>query len=453
MSDLLFDPSELPERPAVEPPAAASGWPRLRQASRQQIELREASLDELLPADHEARIVWEAVCELDLSPWLREIRAVEGHVGRRATDPRILLALWIYATLQGEGSAREIDRLCQVHLAYQWLCGGVSVNYHLIANFRSQSGEKWDVLMTDLVAGLMHQNLVTLRRVAQDGMRVRANVGKSSFRRRASLERCQQEAREQIELLKKLAEENPHELSEQQLAARQRAAKERAERIAAALHNCDELQKNRETRAKTDCKPAKEARASTTDPEARNMKVANGGYEPGYNVQFATDVESKIIVGVEVTNAGNDSEQLAPMLDQQQQRYGKNAEEALVDGGFVSRAGITDADANHHCLVFAPVKDEAKQREAGKDPFAPHRDDSPEMAAWRKRMADPASQLLYRLRSQTAEWVNARCRNWGLRQMPVRGQPKCRIVALLYAITHNLLIGRTLRATANLPSQ
>jgi hypothetical protein len=296
-----------------------------------------------------------------------------------------------------------------------------------------------------LVAGLMHQNLVTLQRVAQDGMRVRANAGKSSFRRQESLERCQAEARQQIELLKQLAEENPHELSQQQLAARQRGAEERAERIAAALRNRDELQARREQRAKIDCQPAKAARASTTDPEARPMKVANGGYEPGYNVQFATDVESRIIVGVEVTNAGADSEELAPMLDQQQQRYGKNAQEMLVDGGFVSRAAITDAEANHRCLVYAPVKDEAKQRQAGKDPFASRSQDSPPVAAWRRRMGEEASKMLYRLRAQTAEWVNARCRNWGLRQMPLRGQMKCRIVALLYAITHNLLIGWKLR--------
>lgn len=449
MSDQLFEPGELPERPQAGPPERLEGRPRLRHASRGQVEFRQASLDQLLPPDHEVRMVWAAVCELDLSPWLREIRAVEGHVGRGATDPRILLALWIYATLQGEGSAREIDRLCHVHLAYQWLCGSVSLNHHLIGDFRSQGGEKWDALLTDLVAALMHQNLVTLKRVAQDGMRVRANAGKSSFRRQASLERCQQEAREQIELLKKLADENPHELSQQQLAARQRAAQERADRIAAALRNRDELQEKREKRAKIDCQPAKEARASTTDPEARNMKVANGGYEPGYNVQFSTDVDSKIIVGVEVTNAGSDSEQLSPMLAQQQQRYGKNAAEALIDGGFVSRATITDADVKHRCLVYAPLKDEQKQRLAGKDPFAPHKGDSPQMAQWRQRMKEPANQKLYRLRAQTAEWVNARCRNWGLRQMPLRGQPKCRIVALLYAITHNLLVGRTLRTEAS----
>lgn len=173
------------------------------------------------------------------------------------------------------------------------------------------------------------------------------------------------------------------------------------------------------------------------------MKVANGGYEPGCNAQFSSDVDSKIVVGVEMTNAGSDSEQLSPMLAQQRQRYGKNAAEALIDGGFVSRAAITDAYAIHQCLVYAPLKDEQMQPLAGKDPFAPHKGDLPQMAQWRQRMKEPANQLLYRLRAQAAEWVNARCCNWGLRPLPLRGQPKCRIVALLYVITHNLLIGRT----------
>lgn len=448
MSDMLFDPGELPERPA-KPTAPTGGKPRLRLAQRKQVEYREASLDELLPADHEVRAIWDAVCALDLSPWLGEIRAVEGHVGRDATDPRILLALWIYATLQGEGSAREIDRLCRERLPYQWLCGGVSLNYHLLANFRSQSGVKWDTLMTDLVAGLMHQELVTLNRIAQDGMRVRAHAGKSSFRRLASLERCQADAREQIERLKQLADENPHELSQQQLAARQRAAQERAERIEAALKNREKLAKIREKREKSEKHPPPEARVSTTDPEARTMKFANGGYEPGYNVQFATDIDSQIIVGVEVTNEGGDWSQLPPMLEQLHTRYGQRPQAAYVDGGFVTKESITQASVEHDCLVYAPIKDEQKQLRAGKDPYAPRPGDTPPVAEWRQRMGEALSKQLYRLRAQTAEWVNARCRNWGLRQMPVRGQAKCRVIALLHAITHNLLIGMKLRAEAS----
>jgi transposase len=432
---------------AADAAEAAGGKPRLRVPQRDQIEFRFASLDQMLEADHPARIVWAAVCALDLSGWLQRIKAVEGHVGRDATDPRMLLALWVYATVQGVGSARELDRLCRKHLAYQWLCGGVSVNYHLLADFRSQNAGPWDDLLTKIVGSLMAEGLVALQRVAQDGMRVRANAGKASFRRRRTLERCLQQAHQQVEALKQLVDESPEQLTQRQQAARQRAAEQRQRRLEEALRHCEELQQQREARAKKTCQPAKEARASTTDPEARVMQFSDGGYRPGYNVQFSTDTASGVIVGVDVTNVGNDSEQLPPMLDQLQERYGTVPEEALVDGGFASREAIDDAAARG-CTVYAPLKEEEKQRAAGKDPYAPKKGDSDAVAAWRARMGTAAAKVLYRLRCQTAEWVNAVCRNHRLWQMPARGQPKCRIVATLHAITHNLLWGVKLRAEA-----
>jgi transposase len=453
VNDFLFAGMEgqagqpSPADVAAEAAAIAAGKPRLRIPHRNQIELRWASLDEMLEGDHTARIVWAAVCALDLSGWLRRIKAVEGHAGRDATDPRLLLALWVYATVQGVGSARELDRLCHKHLAYQWLCGGVSLNYHLLADFRSQNAGPWDDLLTKIVGSLMAEGLVTVVRVAQDGMRTRANAGKSSFRRRRTLEKCLQEARQQVEALKQLADESPEQLTRRQQAARQRAAEDRQRRLEEALRHCDELQQQREARAKKTCQPAKEARASTTDPEARVMQFSDGGYRPGYNVQFSTDTPSGVIVGVEVTNAGNDSEQLPPMLDQLQERYGVVPQEALVDGGFATREAIDDA-AGRGCTVYAPLKEEEKQLQAGKDPYARKKGESDAVAAWRGRMATAAGKAIYRLRCQTAEWVNAVCRNHGLWQMPVRGQPKCRIVATLHAITHNLLWGAKLRAEA-----
>jgi len=426
--------------------AASGGKPRLRVPQRDQIEMRWASLDQLLPPDHEVRVVWEAVRQLDLSLWLGEIKAVEGSVGRDATDPRLLVGLWVYATLQGEGSGRKLAGLCEQHLAYQWLCGGVTVNHHLLSDFRSQGGEKWDALLTQIVAALMAEDLVTLQRVAQDGMRVRASAGQSSFRRKATLEKCLAEAQEQVETLKQLADEQPDELTRRQRSARQRAASERQARIEEALKQCVQLQAEREERAQQANQPAKAARASTTDPEARVMKFANGGYGPGYNVQFSTDTPSGVIAGVEVTNAGSDSEQLPPMLDQLEERYGQTPEEALVDGGFASKEAVGDAAENHACTVYAPLKDEEKQRAAGRDPYAPKKGDSPALAAWRARMGTAAAKLIYQLRCQTAEWVNAQCRNRGLWQMPVRGSPKCRSVALLYAIAHNLMQAVKLRA-------
>ncbi len=442
----LFHPDELPEPPSPAQAAQSlpAGKPRLRVPHRDQSVFRWASLDELLEADHPVRIVWAAVCALDLTSWLREIKAVKGHVGRDATDPRLLVALWVYATLKGIGSARELARLCDDCLPYQWLCGGVSVNYHMLSDFRSQGGEKWDDLLTQIVAVLLDAGLVKMDRVAQDGMRVRASAGKSSFRRRGRLEERLDEARQQVETLKQLAEEDTEELTRRQRAARERAARERQERIEEAMRQRDELQKQREDSAKKSGRKVDEARASTTDPEARNMKFANGGYGPGYNVQFSTDTESGVIVGVEVTNAGTDAEELPPMLDQLNERYDRMPAEALVDGGFATVDTIDQA-AERGVTVYAPIKDEEKQRATGKDPHAPKKGDSEPVAQWRSRMGTEDAKLIYRLRCQTAEWVNAQCRNRGLWHMPVRGQPRCRIVALLFAIAHNLVVVERLR--------
>jgi transposase len=449
MAPALFDKGEAPHPSPGDVAAAemARGNPRLRVPQRNQVEIHWASLDEMLEPDHLARTVWAAVGELDFSRWLDAVKAVEGVVGRDATDPRLLAALWIYATLDAVGSARELARLCEKHLAYQWLCGGVTVNYHLLADFRSQGGEKWDDLLTQIVASLLAENLVTMKRVAQDGMRVRASAGQASFRRRPRLAQFWEQARQQVEALKMLADESSEDLTRRQRAARQRAARERQQRLAAAIRNCEELQQQREESAKVSGRKATEARASTTDPEARTMKFPDGGYRPGYNVQFSTDTESGVIVGVEVTNHGTDSEELPPMLEQLEERYDRQPEEALVDGGFASQETIEQAAAGG-CTVYAPLKEEEKQLAAGKDPYAPKKRDSAAMAAWRQRMGTAAAKLIYRWRCRTAEWVNALCRNRGLWQMPVRGQPKCRAVAVLYAIVHNIVRTAKLRAEA-----
>jgi Transposase DDE domain len=193
-----------------------------------------------------------------------------------------------------------------------------------------------------------------------------------------------------------------------------------------------------------------EARASTTDPEARVIKFSDGGCRPGFNVQFATDTATGLVVGVDVTNAGTDGEEMVPMLDQLKSRYDAVPAEILVDGGFASLDAIDAAEARP-CQVYAPVKDAEKLKKAGKDPYARKPHDTDHTAAWRQRMGEASSRIIYKLRAQTAEWVNALCRNRGLQQMPVRGQKRCRIVATLYAITHNLIHqGNVRAATAKL---
>lgn len=283
MNQTLFDKGDAvhPSPGDVAATQTTAGNPRLRVPQRNQVEMHWASLDELLESDHPARMVWAFVCGLDLGRWLTTIKAVKGVAGRDATDPRLLVALWIYATIEGVGSARELERLCKKHLAFQWLCGGVSVNYHLLSDFRSQSGDKWDDLLTQIVASLLAEKLVTLKRVAQDGMRVRASAGAASFRRKPRLERFLAEAREQVEALKPLADESVEDASRRRQAARRRAAEERQRRLEEAIGHCDDLQQQREETAKITGKKPIEARASTTDPEARTMKFPDGGYRPG----------------------------------------------------------------------------------------------------------------------------------------------------------------------------
>lgn len=444
MSSQLFDKGPAPEASSAQSTEPLTGEPRLRVPHRIQVEMHWRSLDELLEADHRARLVWAAVVKLPLEGWLQEIKAVEGNVGRKATDPRLLVALWVYATLEGIGSARELARLCEKHLVYQWLCGGVTVNYHLLADFRSQGGAQWDDLLTKIVAALLSEGLVTMNRVAQDGMRVRASAGKGSFRRRGRLAAYLEEARQQVETLKQLADESPEELTRRQRSARERAAREQSERLDEALRHCEELQTQREVTAKKTCRKVHEARASTTDPEARVMQFSDGGYRPGYNVQFSTTTGHQVIVGVEVTSAGHDFEQLPPMLAQLQARYDRMPDEVLVDGGFASWDSI-EAASQRTCTVYAPLREAQKQLATGKDPYAKKRGDSPAMAAWRARMGTESAKAIYKLRCQTAEWVNALARNRGLTQMPVRGQKKCRTIAVLYAITHNLMQALRLR--------
>lgn len=434
----LFDVGPKIElKPELEPRV---GPRRLRHAERTQVEFQECSLNELLPEDHEARIVWDYVCGLDLSTLLNRIQAVEGGPGQAPADPRILMALWLYATLRGVGSARELNRLCVAHVAYRWICGGVSMNYHTLSDFRTQHVELLDRLLTESVTTLMSEGLVTLDRVAQDGMRVRASAGASSFRRQPTLTELLRQAEEQVAQLKREIEADPGAGKTRQQAARQRAAEERAARIRSALEQLPKVAASKKPQDRD------QARCSTTDPEARVMKTADGGFRPAYNVQLATIADAQIITGVEVINSGSDRGQLAPMMEQHQARYGDVPDEALADGGFAKKEDITNVE-REGTTVYAPVR---IQKNSERDPHTPRDDDSPEVAEWRKRMATDEAKEIYKDRAATAECVNALARNRGLQQFLVRGRQKVKAVTLWYALIHNVMRGAALRAAAAL---
>jgi transposase len=412
------------------------GAPRLVRPNREQVELRAVDLEGLLSADHPARAVWEFVESLDLSSLYAQVQAVEGRAGRPATDPRIYLALWLFATVEGVGSARAIARLTEVHDAYRWICGGVSVNHHSLSDFRVEQVEFLDQVLTQSVAVLMSQGLVQLQRVSQDGMRVRASAGAASFRRKPKLRQCLEEAREQIERLRRELEEDPEATNRRQVAARQRAAENRQRRVAEALEQMAEVEAKK--------KPAERetARVSTTDPEARVMKMADGGFRPAYNTQFAVDTETQIVVGVDLDNQGTDQGQLVPMLEQLEARYGRRPQESLVDGGFVALDQIETAAAEG-TTVYAPV---AKPKDPHRNPYTPLPTDTPVVAQWRERMGTEEAKQVYKLRAATSECVNAISRNRGLQQFLVRGQSKARAVALWFAIAHNMMRSRSLVA-------
>jgi transposase len=411
--------------------------PRLRYANRTQLEMRTDSLDQLLPPEHPVRDVEEFVSRLDLSVLLNRIRAVPGRAGAPAIDPRVLLSLWLYATSRGVGSARALADLCQNHLAYRWLSGDLEINYHTLSDFRTGQGEFLNTLLTQLVATMMHQGLIDLNRVAQDGLKVRAAAGGSSFRRPASIEKCLHEARAQVEALRRQDDEDTGGVGRRQQAARERAAADRLARLEAAHLEFEHLRQDNEEQRKERRKPPEELRCSTTDPQARKMKMADGAFRPAYNVQLSTATTGGVIVGVEVTQARHDAEQMTPMVKQLHDRYQQFPAEMLVDGGYVSREAIDAAHAGG-TAVYAPVKEPDKQQARGKDPYAPKPGDKAGTIAWRARMSTAAAKEIYRERASTAEWANAQLRNHGLTRFRLRGLTKVLAEVLWQAVTHNL---------------
>jgi transposase len=427
MSDALFP--EIDPRPTSERPEEAAA-PRFETAQRDQIELRPCDLEALLPPDHAARLVWRFVEGLDLSAFYAAIRAREGRAGRPAIDPKILVALWLYATMDGVGSAREVDRLCERHDAYRWLRGGVSVNYHTLSDFRVAHQAALDDLLTQSIASLRYRGIVTLARVAQDGTRVRGSAGAGSFRREATLDACLREARQQVE---RTAKQTDAAVPARTAAAQQRAAADRLARVEEALAQLPTVAALKAKQGK----PPREARVSTTDPEARVMKMADGGYRPAYNVQLATDVDSRIIVGVRTLNSGSDQSQLGPMLDALAQRLGALPAAQLVDGGFATKAAITAAAARQVTVYAPPMQRRGGTRRAADQPTP---GDSPAVAAWRARMATEEGKTMYKARAATAEWVNADARTHRtLNRVLVRGLSKVHTWALWVALAHNMI--------------
>src|SRR5580700_5579632 len=265
---------ELPKRAKARTAAAGRGAPRLREPKRDQVELRTMTLDSLIAPDHLARVIWGYVEGLDLSELEDRVKARTNTPGQPMTSPRLLLALWLYATSQGIGSARALERLCKSHDAYRWLCGGVSVNHHGLGDFRVDHADLLDRLLVEHLAALAEAGLVDLDTLAQDGVRIRANAGTASFRREATLDKHLASAQAVVEELKREVKADPEASDRRIRAARERAARERLARVQAAQGALAEIKQKRARLQDNggNGKKPKEPRASTTDADARVMK-------------------------------------------------------------------------------------------------------------------------------------------------------------------------------------
>src|SRR6478735_6339841 len=422
---------------------------RIRQAERRQTGFELVDLESLVVEDHPARAVWSFVEGLDLQVFYDRIKARGETPGRPATDPRILLALWLYATVDGIGSARALARLCEHHTIYRWICGGVGVNHTMLSEFRLDSGEFLDRLLTSSLAALMKEGLITLDEVITDGTKVRAAASRSSMRRRQTLMELEAKASSRVAELKQELEADSAAGERRPSKRRLSAAEDRARRVAAALaknpktaprdDEGDQSEGDEPPAGGKSGKPPKEERVSTTDPDAPLMRLADGAVRPAYNVQVAS--ACGFVVAIDPVQRRNDRGLAPAIVAQVEQRCGKLPDRLLADTGAMTAADIgTLAQTYPSVTVFSPPparKDTSKP--ASKARYERNRAAEPQcLKAWRVRMDSEEGQAVYKRRSNT-EHVHARLKNRGFGHMVLRGLAKVRIACLLHAVTHNLM--------------
>jgi transposase len=489
-------------RPSAEPEPSPGPRPapRLEAINRNQLILRPVDVDQLIPPDHPARAIWELVGQCDLSRFYEKIQAVEGVAGRPPRPPQLLISLLIYGYQEGIPSCREIAERSQYHPAYQWLTGAKPICAHLLSDFRSKQGEGLRELMAQVLALLASEGMVDLEQVTQDGTKVRASAGSDTFRRKATLQRLLEQARERV---KQLESEDSEEVSLRSLRAQQRGAREKLERLEKAKQELEKLQAT-----KASAEEAAEVRISVTDPDARRMQYRDGGVAPSYNVQVTTDAKQTVIVSVEVTQDGNDAKQLQPAMQRVEQEAGQAPQQVLADSDYTSRenvvamaaigldligpakdkegtakkqafyksCGITpdfyaeafrwDAAANCYvCPEGKTLRSRGKDQEVGQTRYrytaaradcadcakrgqccpksqqrtVTRTEEAPEMVEFRAKMETEAAQQAYRRRAPVAEFPNACIKQrYGLRQFSLRGLPKVDLEALWAALTFNV---------------
>jgi transposase len=415
---------------------------------RAQLRWDVVDLDSQLPDDHRARLVWAFVEGLDLSEFYDRIKARDAVAGRPATDPRVVLAVWLYATLEGIGSARAIDRLCQQHAAYRWLCGGAPINHDLLATFRRENAVLLDRLLTQSVTGLIAEKLITLEEMAIDGTKVRACAGRGSMSQRKRLESIEKAVAERIAELKSELDKDPGEPERRRKKRALQAAEERARRVERARQKLAALTQEQAVRAKRHAKEEAEKgepKVSVSDPEVRVMRLADGAVAPAWNVQVATS--NGFIVGIDPTDRRNDSGLATGVVEQIAQRSNRVPQRLLADTRAMTQDDIVQLGEAHPALrVYSPPAPQrlAVKPETERKRRWTRRREPPAVTAWRARMASEEGQETYRRRKLT-ERAHGIIKNRGMSRFLVHSREKVRAVCVLQALALNLSWANTLR--------
>jgi len=415
---------------------------------RAQLRWDMVDLDSQLPDDHRARLVWAFVEGLDLSEFYERIKARDAVAGRPATDPRVVLAVWLYATLEGIGSARAIDRLCQQHAAYRWLCGGAPINHDLLSAFRREHAGLLDRLLTQSVTGLIAEKLVTLEELAIDGTKVRAHAGRGSMSKAKRLESIEKAVAERVAELKSELDTDPAEPERRCKRRALQAAEERARRVKQAQQKLAELVQEKAERAKTHAtEEAKkgEPKVSVSDPEARMMRLPDGAAAPAWNLQVAT--ANGFIVEIDPTDRRRDSGSAPGLIEKVAERCGGAPQRLLADTTAMTQDDIVKL-AEHHpdMTVYSPPPPERPNVTAKtlRTRRLRRRHEPPAVVAWRARMASEEGQEVYRRRKLT-ERAHGIIKTRGMTRFLVHGREKVRSVCLLQALALNLSWADTLR--------
>lgn len=429
------------------------GKARFIRADRAQKRWDVIDLEGSIPSDHRARIVMRFVEGLDLSALYERIKAREGEPGRPPADPAVLLGLWLYATIEGVGSARQLERLAAHDPAYRWIAGGVPLNYHGLADFRVAHVALLDRLLSESVTALIAEGVVSLSEIAVDGTKVRASASRGSFTSGGRLGRVEAAVEQRLAQLKAEIAADPEASSRRKQAAQERAAREVKERAARVRQALDRVRAEKAKRAKThpqdEAKKQSKPKVSLSDPAARLMRFADGAIRSAYNAQIAATSQSGIIVSVAMTDRRNDAGLAVPMIEDIVRRYGKPPEAVLVDTHYATAEDIAVLAAHPAgpVTVYAPPpaeRDDVKPTTLARR--AKERAREPDsVKAWRQRMATEAGEAVYRRRKHI-ERINAHLKNRGFGFMPVRGLIKAKAVALWHALAHNLLAAHRLRA-------